>query len=279
MGAGADERTQGLTAGSGRACEGPRNGVAMSGYRSATVARGVVFVQGPSVNWIILDGAAGPVLIDTGYPGDEAAVRASLRDAGHAVRELAAILITHGHGDHMGNAAAFAAEASCPVFTSAEEIPNVRREICEQVEIRDVLPHAFRPGVFRWALHALRAGGKKAAPVLDARPLPDDLADAVGVDIQPVPLPGHTRGHTGFLLPHAGVLITGDALVSGHPTSPLAGPQLLARMFHAIPEDAIDALSTVEALDARVTLPGHGPALSERPALLADQARATSLPF
>lgn len=251
----------------------------MSGYRSTTVAPGVVFVQGPSVNWIILDGAAGPVLIDTGYPGDETAVRASLRDAGHAVGDLRAILITHGHGDHMGNAAAFAVEASCPVFTSAEEIPNVRREICEQVEIRDVLPHAFRPGVFRWAIHALRAGGKKAAPVLDARPLPGDLSEAVGVAIVPVPLPGHTRGHTGFLLPDASVLVTGDALVSGHPTSPIAGPQLLARMFHAVPDDAIDAISAIAGLDARITLPGHGPALSEHPTLLADRARATSLPF
>jgi glyoxylase-like metal-dependent hydrolase (beta-lactamase superfamily II) len=56
------------------------------------------------------------------------------------------------------------------------------------------------------------------------------------------------------------VLISGDALVSGHPTSRLKGPQLLPDMFHHERARAIASLDVLAALDGDVMLPGHGPA-------------------
>ena len=42
--------------------------------------------------------------------------------------------------------------------------------------------------------------------------------DVIDVPGRPVPIatPGHTSGHTAFLVPGARVLLTGDALVTGH---------------------------------------------------------------
>jgi glyoxylase-like metal-dependent hydrolase (beta-lactamase superfamily II) len=71
--------------------------------------------------------------------------------------------------------------------------------------------------------------------------------------------PGHTLGHVVFHLPDKGVLITGDALVSGHATSRLRGPQLLPGMFHHERDRAVTSLDVLETLDADVLLPGHGP--------------------
>ncbi|MET8644862.1 MBL fold metallo-hydrolase [Streptomyces sp. NPDC004074] len=72
--------------------------------------------------------------------------------------------------------------------------------------------------------------------------------------------PGHTAGHSAYHLPDRGILITGDALVTAHPTSRRSGPQLLHDMFHTDRSRALDALEAIELVDAEVIAPGHGPA-------------------
>ncbi|MDP9429592.1 MAG: MBL fold metallo-hydrolase [Actinomycetota bacterium] len=74
----------------------------------------------------------------------------------------------------------------------------------------------------------------------------------------PVPTHGHTSGHTAFSLPRVGVVLTGDALVTGHPTSARRGPQLLPRFFSSDPDRTVAALDALDRLDADVVLPGHG---------------------
>ena len=251
----------------------------MTSYRLSSPAPGVFFAEGPSVNWVIVAGSRGPVLIDTGYPADADAVRASLHESGWQVSDLVAILITHGHGDHIGNAAALADEAGCPVYADADELPNIRREILEQVGVSELLPHLFRPGVARWALHAIKAGGKNAVPVASVLPFPEDAAERLGVEVAAVRLPGHTRGHSGYLLPAHDVLVVGDALVTAHPTSPLHGPQLLPTVFHGSPAAAREALGALGGIPARIVLPGHGPLLRTTPADAAARAAASAPVF
>jgi glyoxylase-like metal-dependent hydrolase (beta-lactamase superfamily II) len=56
-----------------------------------------------------------------------------------------------------------------------------------------------------------------------------------------------------------GVLVSGDALVTGHPTSKLAGPQLLPGLFNHDEPACARSLSALGLLDTDVLLPGHGP--------------------
>ncbi|WP_398957121.1 MBL fold metallo-hydrolase [Streptomyces sp. GC420] len=65
--------------------------------------------------------------------------------------------------------------------------------------------------------------------------------------------------HSSGELPEAGVLVSGDALVSGHPTSPTRGPQLLPEMFDKDRERTRASLDIMERVAADVLLPGHGP--------------------
>jgi glyoxylase-like metal-dependent hydrolase (beta-lactamase superfamily II) len=62
-----------------------------------------------------------------------------------------------------------------------------------------------------------------------------------------------------FHLPKTGIVISGDALVSGHATSRVTGPQLLPAMFHHERARALASLDIVEDLEADILLPGHGP--------------------
>jgi glyoxylase-like metal-dependent hydrolase (beta-lactamase superfamily II) len=242
------------------------------GMQLHAVSPGVTFVEGPASNWVVLVGDGEVALIDSGYPADLSLVRKSIAEAGGEDLPLTAVLITHGHSDHIGGAGALARLYGARVLASQEELPNVRREITEQIGVPDLLPSLWRPRVLRWALEAVRAGGLGDVGVVGAEAWDGPLVVA-GTRVVPILLAGHTRGHTAYLLPDAGAIATGDALVSAHPTSTVSGPQLLPDMFHADPALARAALDALGDQPACIILPGHGPLLREDPATAAGAAR------
>ncbi len=56
-----------------------------------------------------------------------------------------------------------------------------------------------------------------------------------------------------------GVLVAGDALVTGHPLSTRRGPQLLPSIFNHDQGGCVRSLAALGLLDTDVLLPGHGP--------------------
>ncbi|WP_121714509.1 MBL fold metallo-hydrolase [Streptomyces sp. E5N91] len=223
------------------------------------VASDVYAVSGSNTNWVIVKDGDGGTLVDSGYPGDRDAVLASLEAVGLHPRFVAAVLVTHAHNDHIGAAEYLRAEYGVPVLMHQEEVPHARRDFLDQVSVGQVLAQAWRPGVLPWAVHALRAGGTTHVPVSQPQGFPSPgTLDLPGAPV-PVHTPGHTGGHCAYHLPDSGILITGDALVTAHPTSRIDGPQLLPAMFHSDRDRALDSLSLLEGVDADVLLPGHGP--------------------
>ncbi|MEV5319919.1 MBL fold metallo-hydrolase [Streptomyces sp. NPDC052687] len=223
------------------------------------VADGVCLVHGSNTNWVILTEGDAVTLVDTGYPGDRQLVLDSLAAVGSSPEAVAAVLVTHAHNDHLGSAEFLRATYGAPVRLHEAEVPHARREFLHQVSIGRVLRNGWRPGVLPWAVHALRSGGTARLPVAAPEALP--AAGPLDLPGRPVPVhtPGHTLGHCAYHLPDTGVLITGDALVTGHPTSRAKGPQLLPDMFHHERARAVASLDVLAGLDADVLLPGHGP--------------------
>ncbi|MEX0428903.1 MBL fold metallo-hydrolase [Nocardioides sp. DS6] len=222
--------------------------------RLTEVAPQVYAATGRAVNWTILKDGDDLTLIDAGYPGDLADVRTSLAEVGGRLR---AVLVTHAHVDHIGGLPGLLATYDVPVYTSAREAAHARREFLEQAGPTDVARIAWRPRSWPWIRHLLTAGALDDVSVPRAEAFPEPLE----VPGRPVPVatPGHTSGHTAYLLPGAKALVTGDALVTGHPLSGDVGPQRIASFFHhdvAVAEQALDILAEV---DATVILPGHGP--------------------
>ncbi|MCW5250222.1 MBL fold metallo-hydrolase [Streptomyces sp. SHP 1-2] len=223
------------------------------------VAEGIHLVHGGHTNWIILTEGDALTLVDTGYPADRGLLLDSLAAVGGSPEAVAAVLITHAHNDHLGSAEYLRATHRTPVLLHEAEVPHARRDFLQQVSVGAVLRNGWRPGVLPWAAHVVRAGGTAQHPVAApaAFPSPGPL-DLPGRPV-PVHTPGHTDGHCAYHLPHAGVVISGDALVSGHATSRRTGPQLLPAMFHHDRARALASLDVLAALDGDVLLPGHGP--------------------
>jgi len=223
------------------------------------VADGVFLVGGTEVNWVLLRDGTDVTVVDGGYPGDFAAVEASLHAIGARPEDVRAVLLTHAHVDHLGAATRFPEGYGTPLYTDPIEVRHARREYLEQAGPLDVAKNLWRPGVLPWTVRIMRVGAAKKVSAPRAEPFPAEGAlDLPGAPV-PVPTHGHTSGHTAYHLPQAGVVITGDELITAHAVSKLRGPQLIGSMFTPTNSDPAAALAPLAALDADVVLPGHGP--------------------
>lgn len=223
-----------------------------------THARNVLVGRGTAVNWVVLREGRDLTLIDTGYPRDAASIVAALDTLGHRLEDVKAILVTHGHVDHIGGIVALRDRHPVPVFAHPLEVPNIRGDIHEQASAFDVVRHSWRPQGARWLASIVRAGGSEHISDESVQPFPG--TGALDVPGRPTPIlsAGHTSGHTAFLVADEGVIVTGDALVTGHPLARFRGPQLLPEFFSHDAAGAVEALDVIAAAPADVLVPGHG---------------------
>jgi glyoxylase-like metal-dependent hydrolase (beta-lactamase superfamily II) len=217
----------------------------------------VHFAQTDLVNWTLITDGSGVVIIDAGFPGQREEVLGSVRELGFGVDDIHAILLTHAHVDHFGTAIWFAKTHGTPVFCHADEVGHAHREYLEQVSITDLLTHLWQPRYLSWSMAIGRKGALIREGIPTARALTEEVAANLPGTPMAIPTPGHTGGHCSFVVD--GVLISGDALVTGHPVSTVQGPQLLPGLFNHDQAGCLVSLAALGMLDTDVLLPGHGP--------------------
>ncbi len=176
--------------------------------------------------WLIGDGAGAAILADA--PRDAAsAVRAALARRGWT---LSAIVLTHGHWDHIGDVAALVAATHAPVFAHAGD--------------RDMLS---RPDGLGGALPF------EIAPVTPDRWLAEGDRVACGTGTFTVlHTPGHSPGGICLYDPGSAILVAGDTLFDGaYGRTDLPGASE-RRMWESL-------LRLSKLPPATRVLPGHGP--------------------
>lgn len=157
-----------------------------------------------SVNAFLVQGGRRTVLIDTGAGGNMGPalgrLQANLAAAGVKPGDVDTVLLTHFHGDHSGGLASASGEA---MFPQAELVaPKDDADFWFDDAKASAAPENKK--------HAFAAARVAAAPYQARLRLFSGTDVAPG--IQAVPLPGHTPGHSGYIVESGGeqMLIWGD---------------------------------------------------------------------
>ena len=200
-------------------------------------------------NCYIVSQGGSAVLVDTGTAKNREAILGKCRAAG-----VKLIVLTHGHYDHVQNAAWLAEALGVPVAMHPADVPLLENILAEPIHAHALQGKAMAA--------VIRLGQRPSLKNLVTRvqqneiPLftPDiELADgfsleAYGIDAKVIALPGHTRGSIGLLA--GGDLLAGDALMH------IAKP---GRAAHYVDRAAMEAsASKIAALGDIMVWFGHG---------------------
>jgi glyoxylase-like metal-dependent hydrolase (beta-lactamase superfamily II) len=211
------------------------------------------------VNWYLVEDGDRLAAIDAGLPPDWSALCRTLARRGQSIGQLAAVVLTHAHVDHLGFAERARREAGATIYVHERDAPLASSR-------RRVAAHERNP--LRYARYAqgrasmaamLRTAAFRGKPVRDLTTFADgDTLTSVAGSPRVVFTPGHTLGHCALHLPDRDVLFTGDALVTCNPYTGRLGPQIVARAATADSDAALASLERIAATGARTLLPGHG---------------------
>ena len=196
-------------------------------------------------------GADGVYLVDTST-GDqqEPMLRLLAQELGVQVRDvpLREIVLTHGHPDHTGSAAALARATRAQVLGPAAEESIIAGE---QPQGKPDLLDWERP-LYKQSMAAL----SPAEPLrLDVGLRPGDpLAWPKAAEL--VAAPGHTSGQLVVWFPEDRVLLAADAMAS-HEGRPMLG------VFNVDRAQAIDSFERLCELPAEIACFGHGDPVME----------------
>ena len=135
-------------------------------------------------------------LIDTGVASTAPDIFNYVESIGRKPEEIAHVLLTHSHFDHIGGNGLIA-ERAAPEFLG----PETERRMIEDLDYQ----HSVRPvGRMRDAV----SGPVKLAGFLGGG---DEIAPG-GVDVRVIHTPGHSEGSLSFFVHEDGALISGDVL-------------------------------------------------------------------
>ena len=170
-----------------------------------SVAPGVLRIPVAFVNAYAVGAPGGPwVLVDTGLPGAAAYVRQTAET--HQGSPPEAIVLTHGHFDHAGNAAALADAWDVPIYAHAAELPFLTG--------RSDYPPADSSmgGAIAQLARLFPTGGYSFGSRVQALPGYGSVPHLPGWTW--LHTPGHTPGHVSLWQADGRTLLAGDALAT-----------------------------------------------------------------
>ena len=216
------------------------------------IVPGVFRVGTTYVGCYALEDAGAFTFIDTGLPGYWEQMVGFLATRSAPVSAVEAVVLTHHHDDHRGNAERLRRDAGAKVLVHRDDLASATRK-AKRPGLRLV-----KPRVLHYVLHCVRSGVNRTVPVVEASSFLDEEVLDVPGRPRVIHTPGHTPGNAAISLEDRGVLVVGDALATIDLVSGGSGPRLLPAFTNDDHELALSSLGKIELVRARWVLPGHG---------------------
>jgi glyoxylase-like metal-dependent hydrolase (beta-lactamase superfamily II) len=222
------------------------------------VAPGIHRLEHAYTNCYLVEDGGRLTVVDTAFPSTWRVLDSAFRAIGGDRKDVAAVVLTHGHFDHVGFAARAQHEWGVDVWVHLQD----RYLAAHPYRYAHERARSLYPLLYPRALPALlamtAAGALNVRGVDAVRSLPTEGVLPVPGSPVVIPTPGHTFGHCALHFPDRDAVISGDALVTLDPYRATTGPQIVAGAATADSAQALASLRALSATGARIVLPGHG---------------------
>ncbi|MFY0409143.1 MBL fold metallo-hydrolase [Solicola sp. PLA-1-18] len=222
------------------------------------VGSGIHRIAVGNVSCYLVEDTDGVTLVDAGLPRAWGPFCRALDELGLGLDSVRAVVLTHGHFDHVGIAARLARRTGVPVWVHADDRHLAAHPFSYRREVNPLTYPVRHPRGLPGLAAVAAAGAPFVRGVQDCQVMaPGQVLDVPGRPVV-VHSPGHTDGHCAVHLPERDTLFTGDALVTRDPYTGRAGPQIVSGAATASSRQAKDSLGALAETGAGLVLPGHG---------------------
>ena len=205
------------------------------------------------VNSYLVEDGGGVTIVDAAVPGLYDDLPRELSAMGRSVADVRALVLTHGHTDHIGYAERLRRARKTPVWVHELDSPLARGKVPNPAKWRGPTHLGPLLGFMWWAM---RHGGIVIPKVQQVSTFGDGATLDMPGSPRVILVPGHTPGSAALHFAARRVLAVGDALATYAVTSGRRGPQLAP--FTADYNQAMSSLTRLADVDADLLLPGHG---------------------
>lgn len=209
------------------------------------------------INAYLLEEAGEVTIVDAGLSGYWGQLPAELAAMGRSIADVRALVLTHGHSDHIGFAERIRRERGVPVHVLERDAALAQGKVKNPSRSAGTGSVRIAP-LLRFIWFGIRnglTGGAKIAVV-------STFGDGATLDVPGAPrviaLPGHTPGSAALHVPSHDALFVGDAIATYAVTTGATGPMLAP--FSADRVEAVASLAKLDGVAAGLVLPGHGEA-------------------
>jgi glyoxylase-like metal-dependent hydrolase (beta-lactamase superfamily II) len=234
------------------------------------VADGVVRLGTWIVNWYLIEDGGGVTVVDAAVPGYHDQLRPGLELLGRSESDVAAVVLTHAHVDHLGMAETLRTRLDVPVYVHEGDADLARTAKQPGKRESSMLPYLGHRMAWQLLWELGRNGGFKPPRIAEVSTFADgDDLDVPG-RLRVVHTPGHSDGHSSLLGRSA--VFAGDAICSLNPLTGSRGPQLMPSALNRDSQQALRSLDRVVGTGGDLLLPGHGEPLRQ-PQTAVDEAK------
>jgi len=215
-------------------------------------------IGAPLVGCYLVEEAGSITIVDAGVPAYWNDLLSELEVMGRSLDDVRALVLTHGHSDHIGFAERMRSERGVPVSVHELDAALAKGEAPNPSAGTGAKKLGSLLGFLLWSA---RRGALRLKTLTEVATFGDGATLDVPGSLRVISTPGHTPGSVVLHAASVDALLVGDAFSTHSVTTGSDGPQIAP--FTADPDQALASLERLDDMEAEWVLPGHGEAWTD----------------